>query len=126
MAKSTISLGLKRLVNRFSRRTVMLHSTRIARQDQSCEKCAKLFFMSPKEQYSQRLAECNVRLARFDRLDARIGSIRLGIGASFLIIAWLCFGPLSIPRAWLGIPILGFIAMLVYHQRVRTLGFKGK
>ncbi|MDP9009644.1 MAG: mismatch repair protein [Pseudomonadota bacterium] len=77
--------------------------------------------MSPKEQYSQRLAERNTHLARFDMLDARIGGIRLGLGAAFLIIAWLCFGPLSIPRGWLGVPILGFIAMLVYHQRVRSL-----
>ena len=25
--------------------------------------------------------------------NARIESVRLGIGASFLIVAWLCFGP---------------------------------
>jgi hypothetical protein len=95
--------------------------TRIVRQGHTCEKCAKLFSMSPTEQYSQQLAEREARLARLAVLDARIGSIRLGIGASFLIIAWLCFGPLDMPRGWLGAPILGFIAVLVYHQRVRGL-----
>src|SRR5258706_228923 len=61
------------------------------------------------------------RLGHFDALDARIGGIRLGLGASFLIMAWLCFGPLAIARGWLCVPILGFIAVLVYHQRIRGL-----
>jgi hypothetical protein len=86
-----------------------------------CEKCAKLIFMSPTEQYSQSLAERNTRLTHFNVLDARIGSIRLGLGASFLIIAWLCFGPLSTPRGWLTVPVLAFCAVLVYHQRIRGL-----
>ena len=77
--------------------------------------------MTPTEQYSQRLAEREARLAHFDALDARIGGIRLGLGASFLIMAWLCFGPLAIARGWLCVPILGFIAVLVYHQRIRGL-----
>jgi MutS domain V len=77
--------------------------------------------VAPTEQYSRFLAERETRLAHFDALDARIGSIRLGIGASFLIMAWLCFGPLSVSRWWLCVPILGFIAVLVYHQRIRGL-----
>jgi hypothetical protein len=77
--------------------------------------------MSPTELYSQRLVEREARLARYDVLDARIERIRLAIGASFLIIAWLCFGPSSIPRWWLGAPVLAFIAVLIYHQRVRRL-----
>jgi hypothetical protein len=93
----------------------------IARQGQSGEKCAKLFLVSPTEQYSQRLAEREAHLSHFDALDARIGNIRLGLGASFLIVAWLCFGPLAFARWWLCVPILGFIAVLVYHQRIRGL-----
>jgi hypothetical protein len=77
--------------------------------------------MSPTEQYSQRLSERNTRLTHFNVLDARIGSIRLGLGASFLIIGWLCFGPLSTPRGWLALPVLAFCAVLVYHQRIRSL-----
>ncbi len=77
--------------------------------------------MSPTEQYSQRLAEHDTHLARYDVLDARIESIRLGLGAAFLVIAWLCFGPFSISRGWLAVPVLGFIAILVCHQRVRSL-----
>ena len=92
----------------------------IARQGQSSEKCAKLFFVSPTEQYSARLADRNARVAQLDALNARIESMRLLIGASFLIIAWLCFGPARFSALWLTIPILGFIALLVYHQRVRN------
>ena len=77
--------------------------------------------MSPTEQYSQRLVEREARLVQYDVLDARIEGIRLAIGASFLIIAWLCFGPVSLPGWWLGTPVLAFIAVLIYHQRVRSL-----
>jgi hypothetical protein len=76
--------------------------------------------VSPTEQYSQRLLEREARLANFDRLDARIGSIRLGLGAAFLIIGWLCFGPFSIPQWWLCVPIAAFVAVLIFHQRVRN------
>ncbi len=76
--------------------------------------------MSPTEQYSQRLAERKTRLTRFDALNARIESVRLGIGAAFLSIAWLCFGPSHAPALWLCIPVVGFIGLLIYHQRIRN------
>jgi hypothetical protein len=105
-----------------------VHVAQIARQGKSGEKCAKLFsvsltglFVSPTGQYSTRLADRNARVARFDALNARIESIRLGIGASFLIVAWLCFGPARVSALWLAVPVLGFIALLVYHQRIRNL-----
>ncbi len=59
-------------------------------------------------------------MARFDALNARIESVRLGIGALFLLIAWLCFGPAGVPALWLAVPVFGFIALLFYHQRVRN------
>jgi hypothetical protein len=97
-----------------------VQTAQIARQGQNCEKCATLFFVSPIEQYSARLADRNARVAQFDALNARIESTRLLIGASFLIIAWLCFGPARFSALWLTIPVLGFIALLIYHQRVRN------
>jgi len=42
------------------------------------------------------LVEREALLARFAALDARIGIIRLSLGAAFLIVAWLCFGPAGI------------------------------
>ena len=76
--------------------------------------------MSPTEQYLQRLSERKQRLTRFDALNKRIESIRLGIGALFLIVAWLCFGPLTWGLQWLSVPALGFAGLLAYHQRVRS------
>ncbi len=77
-------------------------------------------FVSPKEQYSTRLADRNARVARFDTLNARIERVRLAIGTAFLIIAWLCFGPPAVSALWLLVPVLAFIALLVHHQRVRN------
>src|SRR5579864_8657339 len=76
-------------------------------------------FVSPTEQYSARLADRNSRVARFDALNTRIESVRLGIGAAFLIVAWLRFGPARLPAVWLMVPVLAFIALLIYHQRIR-------
>jgi hypothetical protein len=104
----------------------MVRRWQIARQGQTREKCAKLFLVPPSEQYSQRLAEREALLARFDALDARIGSIRLGLAASFLIIAWACFGPPALAREWLYVPVIGFVAALVYHQRIRGLRAKAQ
>jgi hypothetical protein len=79
------------------------------------------YFVSPTEQYSGRLGEREARLAQLDRLHARIGSTRLAIAASFLITAWLCFGPHFIPPQWLFVPVAGFVAVVLYHHRVRGL-----
>jgi hypothetical protein len=76
--------------------------------------------MSPTQQYSTRLAERESRLAHLDLVHARIGSIRLIIGASFLLMAWVCFGPPALNPCWLCVPALGFICVLIYHQRVRS------
>jgi hypothetical protein len=36
-------------------------------------------------------------------------------------MAWLCFGPLAVARWWLCAPVVGFMAVLIYHQRIRGL-----
>jgi MutS domain V len=76
--------------------------------------------VSPKEQYSTRLADRNARVARFDALNTRIERVRLGIGALFLIVAWLCLGPARVSGWWLAVPVLGFVGLLAYHQQVRN------
>ena len=76
--------------------------------------------MSPTEQYSQRLAERKAPLADFDALNARIEGTRLGLGAAFLSLAWLCLGPLELAAAWLCVPVAAFLAVLIYHQRIRS------
>ena len=77
--------------------------------------------MTPKQHYSQRLAELEAQITRFDRLDARIGSARLLLGATFLLMLWLCFGMRVVAPAWSLLPVVAFIALVVYHSRVREL-----
>jgi len=76
--------------------------------------------VGPSEQYSDRLRERQALLERFDRLNARIGSARLGAGALFLITAWLCFGPAAVPRYWLIAAPAAFVGLVLYHQRIRA------
>ena len=38
---------------------------------------------------------------------------------SFLITAWLCFGPYAIALPWLLVPTMAFIGLVMYHRRVR-------
>ena len=38
---------------------------------------------------------------------------------SFLITAWLCFGPYAIALPWLLVPTTAFIGLVIYHRRVR-------
>jgi hypothetical protein len=45
--------------------------------------------------------------------------MRLGIGTLFLIVAWLCLGPAGLNALCLSIPVIAFIGLLLYHQRVR-------
>jgi hypothetical protein len=70
------------------------------------------------DEYLERLREREASLARFDRLHARIGSARLGVAASFLIVAWFCFGRLAFPVYLILLPALAFLGLLLYHQRV--------
>jgi hypothetical protein len=75
--------------------------------------------LSPVEQYSARLREREARLVRGERLHARLGNARLALGVSFLVTAWLCFGPYAVALPWLLVPTMTFIGLVIYHRRVR-------
>jgi hypothetical protein len=77
--------------------------------------------MTPKQHYSRRLSELGALITQLDRRNARIGSIRLLLGATFLLMLWLCFGRRMLAPAWSLLPIVAFIAVVVYHSRVREL-----
>ncbi len=82
--------------------------------------CATLKFVPPEQSYLQRLEEREARLAQLDRSHARLGSIRLAIGASFLLVAWLCLGRYALPAAWLLLPLAAFAAAVLRHSRLRA------
>lgn len=98
----------------------MVRFAQIARQDRFTAECATLQFVLPEQQYLQRLEEREARLVQLDISHARIGGVRLAIGASFLILAWLCFGRYAWPPAWFLLPVAAFIAAVLYHSRIRS------
>ncbi len=77
--------------------------------------------MTPKQHYSQRLRELDAQITQLDRLNARIGSMRLLLGATFLLMLWLCFGMRALSPAWSLLPVVAFIALVLYHNRVREI-----
>jgi hypothetical protein len=74
--------------------------------------------MSPSEVYQQRLSQRTSALARWDRLDGRIGTARLLLGVAFLAAVWAS-SAYRAPPAWLLLPVVLFAAAVLYHQRVR-------
>ncbi len=76
--------------------------------------------MTPTDQYSERLGQRERRLAHFDRLHERIGTARLSLAAAFLLLAWFCVVRRTPSTLWLLIPGSLFLAIVLYHQRVRT------
>jgi MutS domain V len=77
--------------------------------------------MDPSERYSERLGKREKLSAGFDRLHERIGTARLVFAAAFLLLAWLCAVRRSPSPPWLLVPGGLFLAIVLYHQRVRTL-----
>jgi MutS domain V len=95
----------------------MLHTAELTRQDRKA--VVSKYCMSPKQHYSRRVQDFDAQIARLDRVDARIGSIRLALGAAFLLTVWLCFSSRVLSAAWTFAPIAAFVAVLIYHGRVR-------
>jgi hypothetical protein len=72
---------------------------------------------SPLQEYSQRRAERATARARSARLDERIAMGRLAVVACMAIAAWLVITG-AIPAWWLAGPVLAFVALAVWHDRV--------
>lgn len=73
---------------------------------------------SPRAEYTRRL---EARLASARKLDNRhksIGNYRLMIAVAAAVLAYLVFGLGTLTYFWLLIPVAGFIALAVVHERV--------
>jgi hypothetical protein len=77
--------------------------------------------MAPSQQYSERLAQRERGLIRFDRLHEGMGTARLLLGLAFVVLAWSCAVRRTPSPLWLLVPGSLFVAMVLYHQRLRTL-----
>ncbi|MBS1828943.1 MAG: mismatch repair protein [Acidobacteria bacterium] len=74
--------------------------------------------MTPIEEYRQRLAERQSRVAACDRTHVTLGNIRLAIGIAGAFVAYRVFvsGMLTLP--WIALPILAFLPLAIYHERL--------
>jgi hypothetical protein len=74
---------------------------------------------NPAQQYSERLRLRELRLTACERLSARIGTARLALAAAFLLLGWCCAIKHRPSAVWLLLPAVLFVAIVIYHQRVR-------
>lgn len=77
--------------------------------------------MSPSDRYSKRLGQREKLIAAFNRLHGHIGTARLVLAATFLVLAWFCAVHRAPSPLWLVIPGGLFLATVLYHQRIQTL-----
>lgn len=73
----------------------------------------------PDEEYERRLKGRRQELAANEAADARVAWGRLALALAAVVIAWLAFGPGVVSAAWLWLPIFGFVALLIVHERLR-------
>jgi hypothetical protein len=72
----------------------------------------------PLDEYRARLAARLAAQERWLRLDERLSYSRLAVVASAVVLGWLAFWMRVIPSSWIGLPVVVFIAMAVWHDRV--------
>ena len=75
--------------------------------------------MSPATEYQRRLKIREAEIGRFDALHARIGNLRLLLGAVIVGIAIFVIWRSSISPFWLGVPVVALVCVVVYHRRVQ-------
>ncbi len=80
--------------------------------------------MDPLQEYSARRDRRLAEELLLHRQFIRIGNWRLVLAGIALLLAWLAFGAHKTPASLLALPVVAFIALFAWHQRVirkRTL-----
>lgn len=82
--------------------------------------------MSPSEDYQRRLIERRKTVEHYRKLDLRIGNTRLAVGVLFFTSVWLSIRPHIISGWWTLVPIIAFIVLVGWHERVRHSGHQAQ
>jgi hypothetical protein len=80
--------------------------------------------MLPISEYADRQESWRARRSHWQKLFIQIGNVRLAIAVAAAVLAWLVFGRDALSAWWLSVPLIAFIALAIWHQRVirnRTL-----
>lgn len=72
----------------------------------------------PRQEYSGRLEQRRKTLASYEAKHLRIGQLRLAIFAAAALIAWSAYQNPAVSWWWLLAPLVVFLLVLSYHQRV--------
>jgi hypothetical protein len=73
---------------------------------------------SPMATYVEGLAEAKIDEAIWTRRSRLTSNARLLCFASFVIVAWLAFGTRNVAGAWVTLPALAFVALVIVHDRI--------
>jgi hypothetical protein len=74
--------------------------------------------VSPAEEYRQRLAERESRVAHFEKIHIQLGNVRLALAIAAAIMAWFVLHKHAFALTWLFAPVAAFIAIAAYHSRI--------
>ncbi len=72
----------------------------------------------PMATYAGGLAEAKTDEALWTQRSRLASNARLFCFAAFLIVAWLAFGTRNIAGAWVALPALAFVALVIAHDRI--------
>ena len=75
--------------------------------------------LAPADEYKQRLEVRETRAGELRDLHGKIGLARLGVAVAAIGTVWYLHDHRGVPTAWLFVPLLAFVALVVYHLRVR-------
>jgi MutS domain V len=72
----------------------------------------------PSSEYAERLAARRAWVARQHRLHIRAGNARLVVALAAAWLGWAAFRQGSLSGWWLAAPLAGFLALLLFHDRI--------
>ncbi len=72
----------------------------------------------PDREYTERLQARSREAARRAKTDRRVSNARLAVFGTGLVMAWFAFGTDAIRGAWLWLPSVAFLVLMVVHDHV--------
>lgn len=73
----------------------------------------------PRREYEARLEARRAELAEADDRHRQIARLRLATAVGGLVLAYLALDRELLPTAWLWAPVLVFVALVVWHERIK-------
>jgi hypothetical protein len=74
--------------------------------------------VTPSVEYTHRLKDREARVARYEQIQMRIGTVRLALFAIGAGIAWESFRKHALSPWWMLLPVIAFVFVVIYHSRI--------